>query len=104
MADWWLLNSDRVELTGIEDQIKVSSWACVIDVYWKQDFAPVRTDGAAPESAAPYTYQSLGSTGDTIGIYLKQKSFETVDQGALLLRSTVTTEGVNASTGVSAVA
>jgi hypothetical protein len=103
MQDWWNLNSQKVDVAGIKNDIMVSSWACVVDVWWKKDFAPVRTGGANPETGAPFTYQAVGTTGDTIGVYIKNLSSK-YDQGALLLRQTITTAGVNASGATAAVA
>jgi len=39
----------NIQLANIYDQLKVSSWACVVDVWWKKDFAKVRTGGVNPE-------------------------------------------------------
>lgn len=99
MNDWWAANMKKVTSAKILEQIEVSSWACVIDLQWKKDFNPVRTNGVNPQTAAPYTYQALGSTGDTIGFHIKQANplAKEKQQGAFLLRRTVTTLGVNAN-------
>lgn len=99
MNDWWNLNTQKVQTTGLFASLQVSSWACVMDIWWKKDFAPVRTASTAPQTSAPYTYAALGATGDTIGIYLNNESasITSFKQGALLLRRTVTTAGVNSN-------
>ena len=74
-----------------------------MDIWWKKDFARVRTNGLLPETKAPYTYQTLETTGDTIGVYIKNADNELTSfkQGALLLRRTITTVGVNANSSAS---
>lgn len=101
MTDWQQLNSKKVALAGLTKQLMVSSWAIVVDVTWKKDFAPVRVSSLTPQYTAPYTYQPVGSTGDTIGVYVNVPNVpRNVNQGALLLRRTVTKVGTNLVGGV----
>ena len=55
IADWYSNNSKKAVLAGEYNNLLVSSWACVIDIWWKKDFAPVRNGNIIP-TTIPITY------------------------------------------------
>jgi hypothetical protein len=94
MRNWWNLNRQLAEDAGIISTIQVSSWALVVDLFWSDSFADVRT--TSTPQATPIVYQPLKATGDTLAVYIRQsdRSVKSYDQGAFLLRSKVTTQGI----------
>lgn len=53
MADWFALNQKKVALAGLTKSLMVSSWAIVVDVTWKSQFATVRFGSSNPEYINP---------------------------------------------------
>ena len=53
MADWFALNQKKVALAGLTKSLMVSSWAIVVDVTWKSQFATVRFGSVNPEYINP---------------------------------------------------
>ena len=86
--DWYEKNVKAVSAAGLIDSIYVSSWCLVMDIWWKKGFADVRADDVQPKAAAPYLFQGIGATGDTIGVSIAPSVLpdRVMGQGAFLLR------------------
>lgn len=98
LTDWYTANRSSISQFGLNATLAVSSWAIVVDVKWKAAFAPVRlinttNDNLTPPSGlANENHQAIGSTGDTIALYLSVKD-QTYTQPAIRIAQTVTTRG-----------
>lgn len=55
LNDWFANNMRAIQTVNEFSNIQVSSWACVVDIWWKKDFAPVRSNGQYPEGTASAT-------------------------------------------------
>ena len=76
MKKWLTDNNAAIALDGLVAPLMISSWAIVVDVTWKNAFTNVRTTNPISDALTATgtinngNYQAVGSTGDTIAVYI----------------------------------